>query len=96
MIQYLASYISNSCLHSRADFSFPTNYGTCVISNKRQHTYNMLFKETNTEESGPSQDDVSSLDNGFSVLQFDSSSSEELVTDDGDDDVLERNRIRIR
>jgi hypothetical protein len=42
----------------------------------------MLFEETNTEESGNSQSDVSSLDDGFSRMQFESTSSEE-VTDDG-------------
>ncbi|CAF1085913.1 unnamed protein product [Didymodactylos carnosus] len=47
----------------------------------------MLFEETDTEESGDSESDMSSLDNGFSRMQFESSSSEEQVTDDGDDDV---------
>jgi hypothetical protein len=47
----------------------------------------MLFEETDTEESGDSQSDVSSLDNGFSRMQFESSSSEAQVTDDGDDDM---------
>ena len=45
----------------------------------------MLFEETYTEESGDSQSDVSSLDDGFSRMQFESTSSEE-VTDDGDND----------
>ena len=44
----------------------------------------MLFEETDTEESGNSQSDVSSFDDGFSRIQFESTSSEE-VTDDGDD-----------
>ncbi len=47
----------------------------------------MLFEETDTEESGDSQSDVSSLDDGFSRMQFESSSSEEQFTDDGDDDM---------
>jgi len=47
----------------------------------------MLFEETDTEESSDSQSDVSSLDNGFSRMQFESSSSEEQVTDDGDEDM---------
>ena len=47
----------------------------------------MLFEETDTEESGDSQSNVSSLDDGFSRMQFKSSSSEEKVTDDGDDDM---------
>ena len=46
----------------------------------------MLFEETDTKESGNSQSDVSSLDDGFSRMQFESTSSEE-VTDDGDDDL---------
>ena len=46
----------------------------------------MLFEETDTEESGDSQRDMSSLDNGFFRMQFESSSSEEQVMDDGDDD----------
>ena len=46
----------------------------------------MLFEETDTEESHDSQSDVSSLDDGFSKMQFESSSSEEQVTDDDDDD----------
>ncbi len=45
----------------------------------------MLFEETDTEESGNSDSDVSSLDNVFSRMQFESSSSEEQVTDDRDD-----------
>lgn len=49
----------------------------------------MLFEETDTEESGNSQSDVSSLDDGFSRMQFESSSSEEQVTDDGDDDDMD-------
>ena len=47
----------------------------------------MLFEEMDTEESRDSQSDVSSLDDGFSRMQFESSSSEEQVTDDSDDDV---------
>jgi hypothetical protein len=47
----------------------------------------MLFEETDTEENGDSQSDVSSLDNGFSRMQSESSSSEAQVTDDGDDDM---------
>jgi hypothetical protein len=47
----------------------------------------MLFEETDIEESGNSESDVSSLDNVFSRMQFESSSSEEQVTDDDDDDV---------
>ena len=46
----------------------------------------MLFEETDTEESGNSQSDMSSLDDGVSRMKFESTSSEE-VTDDGDDDV---------
>jgi len=46
----------------------------------------MLFEETDTEESRDSQSDVSSLDDGFSRMQFESSSSEKQVTDDDDDD----------
>ena len=49
----------------------------------------MLFEETDTEESGNSQSDVSSLDDGFSRIQFESTSSEEQVTDDGDDDDMD-------
>ena len=49
----------------------------------------MLFEETDTEESGNSQSDVSSLDDGFSRMQFESSSSEEQVTDDNDDDDMD-------
>ena len=49
----------------------------------------MLFEETDTEESGNSQSDVSSLDDGFSRMQFESTSSEEKVTDDGDDDDMD-------
>jgi hypothetical protein len=41
----------------------------------------MLFEETDTEENGNSQSDVSSLDNSFSRMPFESSSSEEQVTD---------------
>lgn len=46
----------------------------------------MLFEETYTEESRDSQSDVSSLHDGPSRMQFESSSSEEQVIDDGDDD----------
>ena len=46
----------------------------------------MLFEETDTDESGNSQSDVSSLDNDVSRTQFESKSTEE-VTDDGDDDL---------
>jgi hypothetical protein len=47
----------------------------------------MLFEEMDTEESGNSQSDVSSLDNDFSRVRFESSSAEEQVMDDdGDDD----------
>ena len=46
----------------------------------------MLFEETDTDESGDSQSDVSSLNNDFSRMQFESTSTEE-VTDDGDDDL---------
>ncbi|CAF2617863.1 unnamed protein product [Rotaria sp. Silwood2] len=46
----------------------------------------MLFEETDTEESGNSLSDLSSLDNDFSKMQFESSSSEEEVTNDDDDD----------
>ena len=56
-----------------------------VISSK--FTIYMLFEETDTMESGNSQSDVSSLDDGFSRMQFESTSSEE-VTDDSDDDVI--------
>lgn len=49
----------------------------------------MLFEETDTEESGNSQSDVSSLDDGFSRIQFESTSSEEQVTDDSDDDDMD-------
>jgi hypothetical protein len=49
----------------------------------------MLFEETDTKESGNSQNDVSSLDDGFSRMQFESTSSEEQVTDDGDDDDMD-------
>ncbi|CAF4028253.1 unnamed protein product [Rotaria sp. Silwood1] len=45
----------------------------------------MLFEETDTEKSGNSQSDLSSLDNGLSRMRFESSSSKEQVTDDGDD-----------
>jgi hypothetical protein len=42
----------------------------------------MLFEETDTEENGNSESDVSSLDNVFfSRMRFESSSSEEQVTD---------------
>ena len=37
----------------------------------------MLFEETNIEESGNLQSDVSSLDNGFSRMQFESFSPED-------------------
>src|SRR5690349_9269769 len=48
----------------------------------------MLFEEMDTEESSDSQSsDVNSLDNGFFRMQFESSSSEEQVMDDGDDDM---------
>ena len=47
----------------------------------------MLFEETDTEESGDSHSDVSSLDDGFSRIQFESSSSEKQVTGDDDDDM---------
>ena len=47
----------------------------------------MLFEETDAEESGDSQNDVSSLDDSLSRMQFESSSSEEQVTGDGDDDI---------
>ena len=46
----------------------------------------MLSEETDTDESGNSQSDASSLDNDFSRMQFESTSIEE-VTDDGDDDL---------
>ena len=45
----------------------------------------MLFEETDTEESGDSQSDVSSLDDGFFGMQFESTRSEEQVADGGDD-----------
>jgi hypothetical protein len=41
-----------------------------------------LFVETDTEKRGNSLSDVSSLDNDFSKMQFESSSSEEEATDD--------------
>ena len=41
----------------------------------------IIFEETDTEESGDSQSDVSSLDDGFSRMQFESTSFED-VTDD--------------
>lgn len=44
----------------------------------------MLFEETETEKSGDSRNYVSSLDYGFFGMQFESSSSEEQVMDDGD------------
>lgn len=40
------------------------------------------FEETDMEESVDSRCDVSSLDDGFSRMQFESSSSEEHATDD--------------
>jgi hypothetical protein len=45
----------------------------------------MLFEETDTEESDNSQSEVSSLDNGFFGIRLESSSSEDQVTNDGDD-----------
>ena len=45
----------------------------------------MLFEETDTEDSGNSLSDVSALDDDFARMQFESSSSEEEVTDDGMD-----------
>jgi hypothetical protein len=42
----------------------------------------MLFQETDTEDSGNSLSDVSSLDDDFDRIQFESSSSQEEVTDD--------------
>ena len=45
------------------------------------------MKRTDTEESHDSQSDVSSLDDGFSRMQFESSSSEDQATDDDDGDV---------
>ena len=39
----------------------------------------MLSEETDAEESGDSQNNVSSLDDDFSRMQFESSSSEELI-----------------
>jgi len=47
----------------------------------------MLFEETDTEESSNSQSDVSNLDNDFSRIHFESSSSDEQDMDDADDDV---------
>ena len=49
----------------------------------------MLFEETDTEESGNLQSDVSSLHDSFSRMQFESTSSEE-VTDDSDDDWIHK------
>ena len=40
------------------------------------------MKETDTEDSGNSLIDVSALDDDFATMQFESSSSEEEVTDD--------------
>ena len=45
----------------------------------------MPFEETDTEESDNSQSDVSSLDDGVSRMPFESTSSEEVTDDDGDD-----------
>ena len=45
----------------------------------------MLSEEMDTKESENSQSDVSSLNNGFCRMQFESSNCEEQVTDDGDD-----------
>ena len=41
----------------------------------------ILFEEATTEKSGGSQSNVSILDNGFSGMQFESSSSQDQVTD---------------
>ena len=47
----------------------------------------MLFEETETEENRSSQSDMNNLDNGFSRIQFESSTSEEQTTNDDDDDM---------
>ena len=48
-------------------------------------TIYMLFEDTDTEESVSSLSDVSSLESGMSKMQFESSNSEEQVTDDDAD-----------
>jgi len=45
----------------------------------------MLFEQTDTDESGNSLSDVSSSDNDFSRMQFESSNSKEHVNDDDAD-----------
>ena len=47
----------------------------------------MLFGQTDTEESDDSPSDVRKLDDDFSRMQFESSSSEEQVTNVGDEHV---------
>ncbi len=70
-----------ACIYT---ISHPSRDNTNNKLNSRlsKFTIHMLFEATDTEESSNSLRDVSSLDNDFSKMQFESSSFDEEVTDD--------------
>jgi hypothetical protein len=51
-------------------------------SNRNVDIVHMSFEETDTEESASSLSEVSSLDDDFARLQFETASSDEEVTND--------------